>query len=146
MTVKAHSVPPSGLGRAGGALWRALHRELPTTDDGDRWRFDERELAVLAMACAQRDEIAQLERVLAKHGPLGVGSKGQPRLSSVLAELRQARLACARLLGDLGLPPAEGDAKVTAASARGRKAAAARWSRVASLQERREAGRHRGTA
>jgi hypothetical protein len=63
------------------------------------------------------------------------GAAGQPRLNMAVVELRQARVALARLLGDVKLPDDEGT-PATVASARGRRAAAARWSRTLTNAER----------
>ncbi|MEJ7894371.1 MAG: P27 family phage terminase small subunit [Solirubrobacteraceae bacterium] len=113
--------PPKGLCVAGTALWRAIHGGLPATME-----LDERETAVLGLACRQADDVAALEAVLARDGVVVEGSSGQPRLSGVVSELRQARLATAKLLGELQLPDAA-EQPASASSKRAQKAAHARW-------------------
>ncbi len=117
------------LGVAGKSVWRALVAD---------YDFDSRELAILERACRQLDDVAMLERLLARDGPIVEGSMGQPRLSPIVGELRLGRLAAAKLLGDLVLP--DEDAKpMTARSERARRAANSRWTRVTRLQEKRGA-------
>ena len=41
---------------------------------------------------------------MARSGVVASGSRGQPRLAQTVVELRQARLALSRLLGELSLP------------------------------------------
>lgn len=116
---------PKGLQAAGRALWGAIVGDLPPN-----WELDERELAVLALACRQADDIARLEAVLERDGVVVPGSTGQPRLSAVLGELRQSRLACSKLLGDLNLPDEDGKSS-SMSSQRAARAAHSRWDRVA---------------
>lgn len=111
---------PEGLGAAGTALWCGLT---------DVYVFAPREVAVLTLACRQADDVAALEAALAEDGPVVVGSRGQPRLSAVVTELRQGRVALARLLGDLALPGEDDQVPRTAASERASRAAQVRWSR-----------------
>ena len=114
--VTSHRIP-TGLGKAGKALWRQITNE---------WELDPRELALLTAACRQTDDVALLEVALAKDGLITVGSMGQPRLNAVITELRQSRLAAAKLLVDLRLP-SEDAAPMTAAQQRASKAARRRW-------------------
>lgn len=113
----ARSTPPAGLGNAGRALWRQMHDAL-----GDEFEYDERELALLAQACRQRDDIAALETARKKAPAMVTGSTGQPVLHPALAELRMARLALARMLGELRMPADTGKA-ATFASKRAAHAA-----------------------
>ena len=110
--------PPKDLGAAGAALWRQLHTRL---------RFEAHELAVLHFAARQADDVRRLEDLLAEQGPVVAGSQGQPRLSPVLAELRQSRLAVGKLLGELRIPDDENSRPLTPAQRRAKKAAEARW-------------------
>lgn len=126
---KAKPRTPTGLGAAGKALWRRL---VVTFD------FAEHELALLEVACRQADDVAALEKVIAKDGIVVPGSAGEPRLNGAVAEVRQGRLALGKLLGQLALPD-EDDRPLTAASLQARKAADARWSRKRAERERREA-------
>lgn len=115
--------PPKGLRDAGKALWAAVLADLP----GDDWELDERELSILAAACSQADDVAALEAVISKQGPMATGSTGQPVVHPAVSEARQGRLALGRLLGLLALPPGEAGPASTAAGQRGHRAAEARW-------------------
>lgn len=108
---------PSGLGNAGRAMWKSIHDAL-----GDEFELDDRERQILTLACRQRDDLAALEATLRKDGRTVRGSVGQPRLHPAVAEARQARLAIARLLGQLALPDDAGEMQ-TSASLRASKAA-----------------------
>ncbi|MFG1755931.1 P27 family phage terminase small subunit [Streptosporangium sandarakinum] len=120
---------PADLGEAGSALWDRLTDELV---------FDCWEAEILAAACRQRDDIALLERVIASEGVITTGSQGQPRLSAVVTEVRQSRLALAKLLAELRLPSDDDDGKaMNGASRRAQAAANTRWAR-----KRREAEPH----
>lgn len=124
--------PPRGLGTAGRALWRSIQSAL---DEG--FELDEREEAILTLACRQADDVVALERALKASGILVEGSKGQPRLSAVVTELRQARLALSRLLGELDLSsPAQEEAR-PARSKRAQHAANVRWAQAAAKRARR---------
>ena len=109
---------PGGLGAAGGALWERLT---------DAYDFGPTESALLAAACRQADDVALIEAAIVSDGAVVAGSKGQPRLNAAFAEVRQGRLALAKLLGALAVP--EDDVPMTAASRRARAAARARWDR-----------------
>jgi hypothetical protein len=87
------------------------------------------EVAILDLAAAQLDDIAALEKVLKRDGLIVTGSTGQPRLSAVVAELRQSRIALAKLLGELALPIDDEAAGMTPASRRAQHAARSRWGR-----------------
>jgi hypothetical protein len=102
----------------------------------DDAELDEREAAILAAACRQADDVAALEEAIAKQGVVVEGSQGQPRLSPLVTEARQGRLAVARLLGELDL--ADPDAEPRSAKwRRARHAADARWDAKDQLAERR---------
>ncbi len=111
--------PPGGLSAPGLALWRTVTAE---------YALDEREAHVLALACAQADVLAALEAAIVADGVTVPGSTGQPRLHPAVAEARQARVAVARLLGQLALPAVEGR-PTTARGQQARDAARARWAR-----------------
>jgi hypothetical protein len=127
---------PDDLGDAGSALWSSIVGEL-----GTDWRFDAREVAVLAAAAKQADTVADLEAAVRDHGVMVPGAAGQMRLNAAVTELRQARVALARLLGDVHLPDEE-DKPATAVSERGRRAAAVRWSKTLTNAERERRLRH----
>lgn len=114
---------PSGLADAGKRLWRDLHSALD--EDAE---FDEREAKLLELACRQADDVAALQDAIDTDGLTIKGSTGQKRLHPAVSELRQARLALSRLLGELELPD-YGEQPRTAASNRGQKAANKRWGR-----------------
>jgi hypothetical protein len=77
---------PTGLATAGRALWRSLC---------SIYVFGPREAAILTLACRQADTVADLEALIAEGGLVISGSRGQPRLTSTVTELRQSRLALA---------------------------------------------------
>jgi hypothetical protein len=94
------------------------------------WELDARELAVLDCAARQADVNDALERAIRRDGYMIEGASGQRRLNAAVTELRQGRLALARLLGQLALPAEDADAKgATATSRKAQKAARARWHR-----------------
>lgn len=110
--------PPSGLGKAGRALWRSIT---------GAYQLDPRETTTLAAAARQADDLAALETALAAGALVVEGSKGQPVLNAAVGELRQGRLALARLLGTLNLPTEDGGPALTSAQLRAQKAANTRW-------------------
>jgi hypothetical protein len=100
------------------------------------WELGRREVVLLGLACRQADMAAALDAVMQRDGPMVRGSKDQQVLHPAVAEARRARLACERLLGALRLPD-EAGVLASAASQRGRRAAAARWSEELTNAERR---------
>jgi hypothetical protein len=114
------------LGAAAQRVWRLV----------DIFEFDERELVILTAAARQADDIALLERLIRRDGPVVPGSMGQPRLSGALTEVRQGRLALAKLLAELALPADEEDAGLSPNQKRAQTAARARWDRVERQKER----------
>ena len=124
MTTKQAPMPPR-LEPAGKALWSAL---------AGAYDFTPAESAMLATACRQADDVARLEHLLADQGPIVEGSAGQPRLSPVLAELRQGRLDLAKLLDHLDLPGEDEAAGMTPAQRRASKAASVRWANHRALR------------
>jgi P27 family predicted phage terminase small subunit len=115
---------PKGLGNSGRSLWSQIQKALPA-----QWELDERELAILAAACRQRDDLAKLEASIAKFGVMSVGSKGQPVVNPAVSEARQARLAIGRLLGEISLPDEAANRPLTGRSRRAKHAADTRWNR-----------------
>jgi hypothetical protein len=107
----------------GEALTKAVLADLP-----EGWELDRREIEFLDLAARQADDLAQLEKAIAKEGVTALGSTGQRTVHPAVLEARQARLAISRLLGAIELPDAEGQ-PATAASVRARTAANARWAR-----------------
>jgi|GEM_PF-1258380 len=123
---------PPRLGRAGRKLW---------ADIVTGWELDSRELAQLTAACRQADDAENLEAILARDGMVVEGSSGQPRMSAIVTELRQSRLALSKMLLDLRLPSSDTEAAppMSTASMNASKAARTRWD----LQRERE-GRPNG--
>ena len=118
---------PAGLGPRGRALWRSIHAAAVAGSSAEQvLEFDEREREVLRLACSQVDDLAALEAAIRRDGVTSVGSQGQPRLSALVVEARQARLALARLLGEIELPDVE-ETPRSQASLRAQRAAQARW-------------------
>ena len=124
MTRKEPS-PPRDLGAAGHDLWRRVF---------DAFDLDPHELPGLLLACRQLDDVHLLEQQLESDGVVTTGSAGQPRLSAVVTELRQARLAAARLLDALALPVDGESGSSTPAVKRARRAAESRWAGNASTR------------
>jgi hypothetical protein len=125
MTAKAkRPVFPRSLGTAGKRCWKALLDDLPA-----EWELTARELELLRNAARQGDLVAELETALKSEGIIVLGAQGQPRLNAVATELRQSRVALARLLGEIELPADESGATTSAATDRARRAAQARWRR-----------------
>lgn len=126
MTPKKAKRPamPRSLGTAGKRCWKALLEDMP-----EGWELTAREMEMLRNACRQADLVADLEAALKSDGLVVAGAAGQLRLNAVATELRQSRIAVARLLGEIEIPNAAGEEPVNAASQRGTRAARARWAR-----------------
>lgn len=119
---------PTGLGNGGKALWKQIRELCEAAGDEEALiELDERELAVLELACRQADDLGRLQTAIKKNGAMALGSQGQPVVNPAITEARQARLAIGRLLGQLALPDGEEGGKATAASRRAQRAAAGRW-------------------
>lgn len=115
MSESRRQPPPRGLGDAGKKLWNRI---------ASQWEVDGREYLLLDQAARTADLIVELERLLESDGPVTVGSAGQPKLNSVIGELRAQRAILERLLQGLSLP-AEQDAPRI--SRRHQRAAERRW-------------------
>lgn len=111
---------PSGLHRAGRALWTSIT---------DFYELDPGERSTLEQAARLADSAEELHAVIDAEGPMVAGSRGQPRLNLAVAELRATRAAIGSLVARLKLPSthttASGPGSVT--SAKARAAARARW-------------------
>jgi hypothetical protein len=118
------------LGVEGRRVWREVTGPF---------ELDLRELENLRMACAQLDLVARLDAVIERDGLTVVGSTGQPRLNPAVVEVRQARVAASRLLGELRLPDVD-DRPMTARQIQAKRAVEYRWSRTAALREARRSG------
>ena len=114
---------PGGLGDAGARLWRSIRNAVAPD-----FELDEREEAILELACRQADDLALVERVIGDEGAAASGSTGQRVVHPAVQEARQARLAIGRLLGLLDLTEELGSPGA-AASIHARRAAQARHRR-----------------
>ena len=110
---------PSGLGKAGRALWRDLMAE---------YGLNPVEAAILVQVCRCVDRLEAIEAELAGMPLVVAGSTGQPRCNPLLAEQRaQARVLESRCRA-LAIPlPGEDVGRRRSPSAR--EAAVQRWSR-----------------
>jgi hypothetical protein len=98
------------------ALVAAIRDGLPTSHE-----WDERDRALLDLAARQAADIDRLETDIAEQG-VRVQGRGASVLNQSFCEVRQARVALARILGQIGIP----DTTPTR-SLHARKAAIARW-------------------
>jgi hypothetical protein len=106
----------SGSESAPVALVEEIRKSLPP---GHEWT--ERELALLDLAARQAADIERLEADIANVGVRAASG----RLNQAFGEVRQGRVALARILGQVDIPE-----DVKPASLHGRKAAEARWRRA----------------
>lgn len=122
---------PTGLGRAGVALWKRVVREL--ADDG--LELAARDHRYLEDACRIADSIAALEAAHAEAGSPATakGSQGQLVIHPIIGELRQQRATLAGLLARVDMS-ADGEAAVgrgaRTTSAQARAAAMTRHRRI----------------
>lgn len=86
--------PPTGLGTSGRRLWRAV---------SDAHELSEHELIVLREACRTVDSLDALQRHLDADGLMSSSSQGD-RVHPALVELRQQRIALARLFASMQIP------------------------------------------
>ena len=105
--------PPSGLRSSGRALWRAVLRD---------YELDEHETTLLRECCRTADSLDGLQALLDAEGLTSESSQGV-RVHPALVELRQQRLALARLLTALRIPTGEtGERTQTRGTPRGVRA------------------------
>jgi hypothetical protein len=111
---------PSGLGKAGTALWREVNREFGLAPH---------ESAILVQCCRVVDRLDVLEGELCAASSLTVtGSTGQPKAHPLLAEWRAQARVLESLSRALSIPlPNETVGHRRSPSAR--EAAVQRWSR-----------------
>ncbi|MGV0790492.1 P27 family phage terminase small subunit [Mycolicibacterium sp. XJ1819] len=86
---------PGGLGSGGRKLWREIV---------DQFGFDPAEVQVLVELCRQIDLVDALAAAVKADGVMIPSSSGGTKLNPAVAELRQGRLAVARLAAALRLP------------------------------------------
>ena len=98
------------------ALVEAIRRSLPPSQE-----WDERERMLLTLAASQADDIERLERDVEQRG-VRVPGRGGEVLNQSFSEVRQARVALARILGQIDVPES-----LSPRSLHGRKAAEVRW-------------------
>ncbi len=86
--------PPAGLAASGRELWRAVLRA---------YELSHHERVMLREACRTVDSIDRLQALLDAEGYTATTSQGT-RVHPALAELRQQRIALARLYAALQIP------------------------------------------
>lgn len=84
---------PEGAKKAGLKLWKAVL---------SRYELDEHEMTLLAQAVRIADTCEDLQAFIDRSGPMVSGSGG--RIRPALVELRQQRIAFARLMVALRVP------------------------------------------
>ncbi|ADT97880.1 hypothetical protein [Mycolicibacterium gilvum] len=100
MPEKPKPRPPAGLGAGGRKLWRDLV---------ENFEFDGAEPRLLAELCRQVDLVDALAAAVDTHGVMvPTADGGGVKLNTAVTELRQARLAVARLIAALRLPGEDG--------------------------------------
>lgn len=87
-------LPPEGLSTAGAALWSAV---------ADVLDLDEHEALALRELCRTADTLDTLQAAVDRDGVLTESSQGT-RAHPALVELRQQRIAFARLVSAMRLP------------------------------------------
>ena len=92
---------------------RTIRASLPPSHE-----WHEREGALLALAEAQARELDLLEADIAEHGVRSPSG----RLNTIVSEARQARVALARILGQVDIPES-----LSPRALHGRRAAEGRW-------------------
>jgi hypothetical protein len=111
-------VEPDGLGDRARAFWAKSVAEYDLTDA---------EAELLAEAAWTLTEIESLRSTLDSDGLTVAGSVGQTRVHPAVNEIRQHRMALARLIKAIDLP-ADADEPESWTTKNARAAAEARWS------------------
>lgn len=91
------TAPPKSLRRSGKALWRAVTRDFD---------LEEHELVLLREACRTSDSLDDLQALLEREGLTTISPQGV-RVHPALVELRQQRIAFARIMTALRVPTGE---------------------------------------
>jgi hypothetical protein len=102
------------------ALVEAIREGLPASHE-----WDERERTLLDLAARQAADIDRLEADIEARG-VRVPGRGGEVLNQAIAEVRKARVALARILGQVDVPES-----LSPRSLHGRKAAEVRWQKRA---------------
>jgi len=89
--------PPNGTGASGHRLWR---------DVLSKYELEEHEMALLREAVRTVDALDGLAALVAAEGLTVEGQRG-PKVHPAMAEIRQLRIALARLVAALRLPAGE---------------------------------------
>lgn len=99
----AQKIPkaPAGLRSSGRVLWR---------DVLTNYELDEHETTILREACRTADSLDSLQTILEAEGHMSQSSQGA-RVHPALVELRQQRIAFARLVTALRIPAGETDGR-----------------------------------
>jgi len=92
---EAPEAPPDGLEEAGRSLWTAVL---------DDWQLETHERALLLQACQTLDLVDELQATLEADGAMVATTGGTPRTHPAAVEVRQQRIALARILAALRLP------------------------------------------
>ena len=112
--------PPQDLGPRGRAWWKSVH---------ETWELSEPE-EQLAREVGRLLDVADRLQALIERDGLEVGAPdGLPKIHPAIPQLRSTQLGIARLIGQLGLPSEDGHTVDSTLTARGRRAARARWDR-----------------
>jgi hypothetical protein len=98
---------------------RAIRSSLPASHE-----WDEREAALLDLAERQAADLDALEADIAEHG-VRIQGRGASVVNGAVMEARQARVALARILGQVDIPAEAGG--TAPRSLHGRKGAHGRW-------------------
>lgn len=117
-------VEPSGLGDRASAFWRVIVAEFDLSDA---------EVELLTEAAWMLTEIDSLRAALERDGVTVAGSAGQRRVHPAVGEIRQHRLALARLVKVLDLPLEEVESE-SWESKNARQAANTRWAMARARQ------------
>ncbi|HXH78172.1 hypothetical protein [Nocardioides sp.] len=101
--------PPKGLGQSGRALWAAVLGDFELT---------EHETVVLREACRTADSLDALQMLIEQEGHMSESSQGV-RVHPALVELRQQRIALARLFAAMHIPTGEDQGRTQHRGVRG---------------------------